>query len=120
MQYVQYYYYKAAGQRHGDLGVYVDGSRLIVDVAVQTQPHPPIADQPHSIHPFRTRSPRPAKRPSPSPPPPSGVHGKRRCRRDISAGAGGQDPSLPSPASPVNRSELSNESGRLRQSTAPS
>jgi hypothetical protein len=90
---------KAAGQCRGDLGVYLDGSRLIVDVAVADVTAPPS---------YRRPPPR-------LPPPPD----------DSQALAGSNAAALeaktrPALASTVNRLELSTESGRKRQSTAPS
>jgi hypothetical protein len=74
---------KAAGQRRCDLGVYVDGARLVVDVAVADATAPSYRRPPprHPPHPDESQ---------PRVPAPPGARGKRRRRRDNSAE--GQDP----------------------------
>ena len=78
---------KAAGQRRGDLGVFVDGARLIVDVAVADATAPSYRRPPPRQH-----TPPPDES-QPSGPAPPGARGKRRRRRDTSAG--GQAPTGP-------------------------
>ena len=59
---------KAAGQRRGDLAVYVDGSRLIVDVAVADATAPSYR-RPPPRHPSPAKNRRrPTRRPLPPPP----------------------------------------------------
>jgi hypothetical protein len=74
---------KAARQCRGDLGVYVDGSRLIVDVAVADATAPSYRRPP-------PRLPPPPDESQSREQAPPGARGKRRRRRDNSAG--GQDP----------------------------
>ena len=79
---------KAAGQRRGDLAVYVDGSRLIVDVVVADATAPSYR-RPSPRHPPPPDEPQPREEPAPP-----GVRGTRRRRRDNDAG-GQHDPPCP-------------------------
>ena len=79
----------AAGQRRCDLGVYVDGARLIVDVAVADATAPSYRRPP-------PRDPPPADESQSRAPAPPGARGKRRRRRrDDDAENQGPCPRLP-------------------------
>jgi hypothetical protein len=100
---------KAAGQCRGDLGVYIDGSRLIVDVAVADATEPSYRRPP---------PPPPDESQSREPAPPQALAGSDAAAAATTALAAKTPPAL---ASPVNHLEMmSTEFGRRRQSTAPS
>ena len=80
---------KAAGQRRGDLAVYVDGSRLIVDVAVADATAPSYR-RPPPRHPPPPDESQPREEPAPS-----GVRGTRRRRRRDNDTGGQHDPPCP-------------------------
>ena len=99
---------EAAGQRHGDLGVYVGGSRLIVDVAMADASalSYPTASSPSKRVPLLRTGPHKA------------LVGSDAAATATTALEAKTPPALASPVI-INRSELSTESGRRRQSTAP-
>ena len=105
---------KAAGQRHGDLGVYVGGSRLPVGNHGRghgrpsyRRPPTPTASSPSRRVPLLRTGPHQA------------LVGSDAAATATTALEAKTPPALASPVI-INRSELSTESGRRRQSTAPS